>query len=86
MLKKGVKAEISRIMFDHLKQRYTKKGDIKEFDDEFYAQFDDMFYIGIPVYYYLQTMHMGRCFDASAVLGLAMGDGCYICRGELKNF
>ena len=67
------------------KNHYTKKGKIKKFDDEFYAQFDNMFYIGIPIYYYLEKMSMGRCFDASAVLALALGGEAKVCRGVLRN-
>ena len=55
--------KINRLYHTHI-----VNGDIKKFDDDFYSQFDGMFFDGIPIYYYLQKMNMGRCFDASAVL------------------
>lgn len=62
-------------------------GKIRYFDDEFYAQFDGMLYNMIPVDFYLKRMSMGKCYDASVVLGLAFGksDDVFICRGNLKN-
>lgn len=62
-----------------------KSGKFKKMDNKFYTQFDNMYYGGIPIYYYLQKMSMGRCFDASAVLALALGENCCVCRGILKN-
>ena len=65
--------------------KYIQKGLIKKFDDEFYSQFDGMYYNGLPIYYYLEKMSMGKCYDASAILGLAMGEKANVCRGELKT-
>lgn len=65
--------------------KYNKSGKFKKMDDEFYAQFDNMYYNGIPIYYYLQKMSMNRCYDASAVLALALGENCNVCRGILDN-
>lgn len=67
------------------KNFYTYTGKFKKMDDEFYAQFENMYYGGIPIYYYLKKMSMGRCFDASAVLALALGENCKVCRGVLDN-
>ena len=68
-------------------QELINRGIIREFDDEFYSQFDGMLYDVRPVEYYLKNMSMGKCYDASAVLGLAFGkcDDVYICRGNLRN-
>ena len=65
---------------------YEKKesGQIKAFDDEFYAGIQGKYYNGLPVYYYMLRMSMGKCYDASAILGLALGD-CKICRGNLRK-
>ena len=79
------RASVAYQKLDNLYEKYIASGDIKKFDDEFYKQFDGMFFDGIPVYYYLQKMNMKRCYDASAVLALAMNDGCYVCRGDLKG-
>ena len=59
-----------------------KSGKIRPFDEEFYSTLKGMYYNGIPVYYYLMRMNMGKCYDCSAILGLALGD-CKICRGNL---
>ena len=61
-----------------------KSGKIRPFDEEFYSRLDGMYYNGIPVYYYLMRMNMGKCYDCSAILGLALGD-CKICRGNLNK-
>ena len=72
--------------FQKLFSRLKEKGVIKPFDDEFYRQFDGMLYNVTPVDYYIKYMSMGKCFDASAVLGLAFGkrDDVFICRGNLR--
>ena len=64
----------------------TKKetGEIRPFDDEFYTLISGKYYNGLPVYYYMLRMSMGKCYDASAILGLALGD-CKICRGNLNK-
>ena len=49
-------------------------GLIKPFDSSFYAQFDGMYYNGLPIYYYLEKMSMGKCYDVSAILALAIGE------------
>ena len=61
-----------------------KSGLIRPFDEEFYSSLDGKYYNGIPVYYYLMRMNMGKCYDCSAILGLALGD-CKICRGNLNK-
>lgn len=61
-----------------------KSGKIRPFDEEFYSTLKGMYYNGIPVYYYLMRMNMGKCYDCSAILGLALGD-CKICRGNLRK-
>lgn len=72
--------------FYTLYNKMEKAGVIKHFDDEFYSQFNGMLYNVIPVEFYLRKMSMGRCYDASAVLGLAFGrsEETYVCRGNLK--
>ena len=81
---------------DNLRQRYKSivlysglqekqlAGTIRPFDDEFYSSIEGKYYNGLPIYYYLLRMSMGKCYDASAILGLALGD-CEICRGNLKK-
>jgi len=68
------------------KRKYTQLGLIKKFDDKFYRQFDGMYFQGLPIYYHLADhMTNGRCYDGSATLGLALGEGAFICRGDLKS-
>ena len=59
-------------------------GIVKSFDEEFYSRLKGKYFNGIPVYYYLIRMNMGKCYDCSAILGLALGD-CKICRGNLRK-
>ena len=66
------------ILYSGLSQKKLS-GEIRAFDEEFYASLKGKYYNGIPVYYYLLRMSMGKCYDASAILGLALGD-CKICR------
>ncbi len=65
--------------------KYVKSGKIIHFDQSFYSQFDGMYFGGLPVYYYLQKLNMGKCYDTSAILALAMGGNAKVCRGELKS-
>lgn len=70
-----------------LYSRLAKKqdnGTVKPFDQEFYKKLSGMYYNGIPVYYYLIRINIGKCYDCSAILGLALGD-CKICRGNLRK-
>ncbi|MBE5735341.1 MAG: hypothetical protein E7361_02725 [Clostridiales bacterium] len=63
-----------------------ENGEFKPFDDDFYHQFDGKYFNGLPVRYYLQQMNMGKCYDASAILALALGnDDNYVVRGELAE-
>ena len=78
-IKKDIKDYLLQKKFNSL----CSKGIIKPFDDEFYKKYEGMYYNGVPVYYYLKKMSMNRCYDASSVLALAMGDKCKVCRGEL---
>lgn len=78
-------SELSRKILYKQINSHLKSGKIRKFDDEFYHQFDGMYYGGLPIYYYLMKMNMGRCFDASAVLALAMGKNVKVCRGFLEN-
>ena len=74
--------KIFKVRFERLKN----KGVIQPFDENFYSQFDGMLYNATPIDYYIKCMSMGRCYDASAVLGLAFGktrEDVYICRGNL---
>ena len=61
-----------------------KAGIIRPFDEEFFNSIEGKYFNGIPVYYYLIRMNMGKCYDCSAILGLALGD-CKICRGNLRK-
>jgi len=79
------KSAFSQFRFDYLYKKYKEKGLLVEFDQEFYDIFNGMYYNGLPIYYYLENMSMGKCYDASAILALAMGKDCYVCRGELSN-
>ncbi len=69
-------------------RRLTKRkfdGTIKEFDDEFYKRFEGLYFHGVPIYFYISPAYAsGRCYSASAILALAMGD-CYIYRGDLVS-
>ncbi len=61
-------------------------GEFKPFDDEFYRQFDGKYYNALPIRYYLQKLNMGKCYDTSAILALALGDdNNYVVRGELAE-
>ena len=74
-----------RFRFEYLYKKYREQGKLIEFNQEFYDRFEDMYYNGLPIYYYLEKMSMGKCYDASAILSLAMGKESYVCRGELAN-
>ena len=81
-----IRANITSAKFDLAFNKLCKSGKAKPFDDEFFAKFEGMYYHGLPVYYYLcDMMSNGRCYDASAVLGLAMGEGAYVCRGHIDS-
>lgn len=81
-----IRKNLATINFNSLYNKYFKSGDIKPFDDEFLSRFDGKYYHGLPIYYYLTDyMSNGRCYDASIVLFLAMGEGTYLCRGELQS-
>ena len=73
----------SSVLYSGLEDK-KKSGKIRPFDEEFYSSLDGMYYNGVPVYYYLMRMNMGKCYDCSAILGLALGD-CKICRGNLRK-
>ena len=66
-------------------QHKIKKGTIRQFDTLFYKQLEGKYFNGIPVYYYLYRMNMGKCYDCSAILALALGNGAKVARGNLKN-
>ena len=85
MKKITFKSLIVGAIFNYILNKYIKSGKIKKFDQEFYNQFEGMYYHGIPVYYYLEKMNMGRCYDTSAILALAMGEESYVCRGDLNT-
>lgn len=70
-------------LYSGLEQK-KQAGIIRPFDDEFYSSIEGKYFNGIPVYYYLIRMNMGKCYDCSAILGLALGD-CKICRGNLNK-
>ena len=80
-----LKSHISEYIFNKKLDKYRVSGQIKSFDDKFYSQFEGMYFMGLPMYYHLYRISMGKCYDASAALGLAFGESCYICRGTLKN-
>lgn len=82
---KELKRNINEDRFNERYNKALKAGQIKFFDGEFYSQFFGMYFNGLPIYYYLEKMSMGKCYDASAILALAMGDGVYVCRGELET-
>lgn len=71
------------MLYSGLEQK-KQSGIIRPFDDEFYSSIEGKYFNGIPVYYYLIRMNMGKCYDCSAILGLALGD-CKICRGNLNK-
>ena len=82
---KEIKRAVYKYLFDEKFDKYIKKGLIKKFDADFYARFYGMYYNGLPIYYYLEKRSMGECYDASAILALAMGKKANVCRGELKT-
>ena len=82
---KELKRNINSVRFNELFQKAIRNGDIRFFDAEFYKNFEGMYFNGLPIYYYLEKMSMGKCYDASAILALAMGEGSYVCRGELST-
>ena len=71
--------------YEDKKAKLEQNGTIKHFDKEFFEQFDGMYFDGLPIYYYLNSMNMGKCYDTSAILALAMGEGANVCRGVLSN-
>ena len=85
MKRETLKSKIADYFFNKKLQQYLKDNKVKKFDDKFYSQFEGMYFMGLPVYYHLYRISMGKCFDASATLGLAMGEGSFVCRGTLKN-
>ena len=44
-----------------------------------------MYFNGLPLYYHLKEMNMGRCYDSSAILALALGEESSVCRGNLAT-
>ena len=82
---KNLQSEMYEKLFNSRYKKECLKGEILPFDGSFYAMFDGMYFNGLPIYYYLKKMSMGKCYDASAILALAMGKNCYVCRGELKT-
>ena len=88
MVKKFIKT-IKHSYLSHQLADAQLKGKFKPFDDNFFRMLEGKYYNGVPVYYYLKDMSLGKCYDASAILGLALGEGCTICRGNLismENF
>lgn len=82
---KNLKSEIYTYLFNSRYKKECDTGRIIPFNDEFYSRFEGMYYNGLPIYFYLEQMSMGKCYDASAILALAMGKGAFVCRGELKT-
>lgn len=82
---KTIKANKAYLTFKRNLKLGLSNGTIKKFDDEFYSQFEGQYFNGLPVYYYLHRMNMGKCYDCSAILGLALGKGTKICRGNLQK-
>ena len=80
-----IKRKIAAQKFDRDYNKLIKSGRAKQFDEEFFNSFEGMYYNALPVNYYLKRMSMGKCYDASAILGLAMGKDCFVCRGNLAN-
>jgi len=78
-------ADISRSNLNYEYNKAFEKGKFKSFNDEFISQFDGMYYNGYPIWYYLEYMSMGKCYDASAILALAIGEEASIARGELSH-
>ena len=77
--------EIRNVKFEKIYNLLIKKGSIVKFDESFYSKFEGMYFNGLPVYYYLQELNMGKCYDTSAILSLALGNNNYVCRGELHT-
>jgi len=77
--------EIARTNFNYEYNKAFDCSKFRHFDDEFLSQFDGMYYNGYPIWYYLEYMSMGKCYDASAILALAIGESSNVARGELSN-
>lgn len=83
---RNIKAILKSGSFVRNYNKNMKNGNICEFDQKFYSQFDGVYFHGLPIYFYFSPlMANGRCYDVSMVLGLAFGKGCYICRGDLSS-
>lgn len=83
---RNIKAILKSFSFTRNFNLNKKSGNICEFDQKFYSQFDGVYFHGLPIYFYFSPlMANGRCYDASMVLGLAFGSDCYICRGDLSS-
>ena len=82
---KTIKANKYYNTFEKKLKQGIKDGTIKKFDENFFEQFKGQYFGGLPVYYYLCRMNMGKCYDCSAILALAMGKDSKVCRGNLKN-
>lgn len=81
-----IKSNITTLRFNSGLRKLVEQGKVRPFDVEFLSQFDGKYWHGLPIYYYLtKDMANKKCYDASCSLGLAMGDGAYIMRGDLQS-
>ena len=80
-----IKIAIKKINFHNKYKLLLLSKKMKKFDDNFYSGFDQMYFNGLPIYYYLKRLNIGKCYDTSAILALAMGNDNYVCRGELHT-
>lgn len=78
--------EFVKKRFEEQFQKNIANGKFKKFDEDFYQQFDGMYYNNLPVNYYLQKDNMGKCFETSLILALSLkNDDIKICRGILTK-
>lgn len=81
------------LRYEFVRNRFTRQfhknianGKFKKFDEDFYRQFNGMYDDGLPVNHYLQKDSLGKCFETSLILALALrNDNIMICRGILTK-
>ena len=83
---KKIQANIATIKFYREYDKLEVQGKLEHFDQADLSFLDGKYWQGLPMYYFLTDyMSNGRCYDASIALGLAMGEGAYVVRGDLKS-
>lgn len=84
LIKNIKKAIVSNLFVSNYK-KFKDSNKLHFFDDKFYSQLEGKYFDGLPVYYYLKYMNVGQCYDCSIILGMALGNKAYICRGDVES-